>query len=187
MGGLRIRWRAAGRGIVAITVAVLALQAVPSLLKPPAPPPLADDIGLPQPPSGNRRRSTTPASPAWSSSVRSSSDRPSMRRPSKERGRSRQRPEDRPRRQTGERRWRGRKRRPHGLRHPVARPARTDGAKAMRGSSKPPGAVGRPPKPAPLPSTRPPAAPPSPTATAPPSPTPAAASPSDGSEEFAPR
>jgi hypothetical protein len=45
---LRVRWSAAGKVAVAIVVGVLALRAVPALVQPPEPPPLAADVGLPR-------------------------------------------------------------------------------------------------------------------------------------------
>jgi hypothetical protein len=48
VGRVRIRWKAAGK-VAAIAVGgLLALQVLPGLLKPPAPPPLGADVGLPQ-------------------------------------------------------------------------------------------------------------------------------------------
>src|ERR1044072_4332135 len=46
--GLRVRWGAAVKGAALIVAALLALQALPGLLKPPDPPPLPADVGLPR-------------------------------------------------------------------------------------------------------------------------------------------
>src|SRR3954454_19793464 len=48
MRGIRVRWASAAKAAAVAAVAVVALQALPSLLKPPDPPPLAPDVGLPQ-------------------------------------------------------------------------------------------------------------------------------------------
>jgi hypothetical protein len=48
MGAVRIRWRALARVAVIAVAGIAALQALPDLLKPPAPPPLARDVGLPR-------------------------------------------------------------------------------------------------------------------------------------------
>jgi len=48
VGGLRIRWVTLGKGMALAGVGLLALQVVPSLLRPPKPPPLAGDVGLPR-------------------------------------------------------------------------------------------------------------------------------------------
>src|ERR1700745_2438437 len=48
MRGVRVRWGSAVK-VAAIAVgALLALQALPALLKPPEPPPRAPDVGLPR-------------------------------------------------------------------------------------------------------------------------------------------
>lgn len=59
MRGVRIQWRAAGKGGAAILVAVLALVTGPKLLEAPAPPPLAADVGLPR----RRPAATLPIAP----------------------------------------------------------------------------------------------------------------------------
>src|SRR4029077_3917251 len=46
--GLRVRWQLAAKGAAVVVAVLLALQLVPSLLKPPAPEPLPADVGLPQ-------------------------------------------------------------------------------------------------------------------------------------------
>ncbi len=43
-----MRWAGATRVAALAIVALLALQALPDLMKPPAPPPLSTDVGLPQ-------------------------------------------------------------------------------------------------------------------------------------------
>jgi hypothetical protein len=48
MGGVRIRWRALAKLAALVVGAVAALQVLPALLKAPAPPPLARDVGLPR-------------------------------------------------------------------------------------------------------------------------------------------
>jgi len=48
VGGLRIHWMTLGKGVALAGVGLLALQVLPGLLKPPAPPPLAGDVGLPR-------------------------------------------------------------------------------------------------------------------------------------------
>src|ERR1700679_494078 len=48
MSGVRIRWMTLGKGMALAGVGLLALQVVPSLLKPPAAPPWAGDVGLPR-------------------------------------------------------------------------------------------------------------------------------------------
>src|SRR5262249_52984059 len=45
---MRVRWSMAGRVLLAAGVVLLALRAAPALLKPPAPPPLPADVGLPR-------------------------------------------------------------------------------------------------------------------------------------------
>src|SRR5215213_10279916 len=47
MGAIRVRWLTLARGAGAALAALLAVQAVPALLRPPPPEPLAPDIGLP--------------------------------------------------------------------------------------------------------------------------------------------
>lgn len=46
MGAIRIRWRALGKVAAIAVAAVAVLQALPKLLQPPAPAPLARDVGL---------------------------------------------------------------------------------------------------------------------------------------------
>jgi len=46
MGAVRIRWRALAKVAMIAVGVVVALQALPGLLQPPAPPPLAKDVGL---------------------------------------------------------------------------------------------------------------------------------------------
>src|SRR4051794_10283999 len=46
MGGLRVRWRTVARAAALVVLALIALRALPSLLGPGPPPPLATDIGL---------------------------------------------------------------------------------------------------------------------------------------------
>ncbi|HEU5252902.1 MAG TPA: hypothetical protein VFU16_06225 [Solirubrobacterales bacterium] len=48
MGAVRIRWSSAARAAIVAVAALIALQALPSLLRPPEPPPLAEDVGLPR-------------------------------------------------------------------------------------------------------------------------------------------
>src|SRR5215218_101483 len=48
MRGVRIRWAGMAKVAALATAALLALQALPSLLREPEPPPLAPDVGLPQ-------------------------------------------------------------------------------------------------------------------------------------------
>ena len=48
MGGVRVRWSAAGKVGLGLLGGLVALQVLPSVLKPPEPPPLAADVGLPQ-------------------------------------------------------------------------------------------------------------------------------------------
>jgi len=48
MRGIRIRWAGAAKVAAIAIAALIALQALPALLKPPAPPPLAGDVGLPR-------------------------------------------------------------------------------------------------------------------------------------------
>src|SRR5436305_15025748 len=43
-----VRWSRAAKAMAVAVVALIALQALPSLLKPPEPPPLAPDVGLPR-------------------------------------------------------------------------------------------------------------------------------------------
>jgi hypothetical protein len=45
---VRIRWSQAGLGLVAAAGILMALRVLPSLLTPPAPPPLPADVGLPR-------------------------------------------------------------------------------------------------------------------------------------------
>ena len=45
---MRVRWSAAGKATLVAVVALLALRLLPPLLKPPEPPPLAADVGLPR-------------------------------------------------------------------------------------------------------------------------------------------
>src|SRR5919106_916856 len=46
--GLRVRWSAAAKGALLVGSGLLALFALPGLLKPPEPPPLPADVGLPR-------------------------------------------------------------------------------------------------------------------------------------------
>ena len=48
MARVRIRWKALGKGVALAALGLLGLQLLPSLLKPPEPPPLAADVGLPR-------------------------------------------------------------------------------------------------------------------------------------------
>src|SRR3954453_8912192 len=45
---MRVRWTSAAKATAIAVAALVALQALPALLKPPEPPPLAPDVGLPQ-------------------------------------------------------------------------------------------------------------------------------------------
>src|SRR5690349_7204693 len=45
---VRVRWSQAGLAILGVAGLLLALQVAPSLLKPPKPPPLPADVGLPR-------------------------------------------------------------------------------------------------------------------------------------------
>jgi hypothetical protein len=58
MGAVRVRWSTLAKWVGAGLAALLAAQALPPLLRPPAPPPLAADVGLP------RVRAAEPATPA---------------------------------------------------------------------------------------------------------------------------
>src|SRR3954462_14255500 len=49
MRRVRVRWTSAAKAAAIVVAALVALQALPALLKPPEPPPLAPDVGLPQP------------------------------------------------------------------------------------------------------------------------------------------
>jgi hypothetical protein len=49
MSGIRVRWRALGKGAAVAAVGLIALQLLPGLLRPPEAPPLASDVGLPRP------------------------------------------------------------------------------------------------------------------------------------------
>src|SRR3954451_8212566 len=49
MRRVRVRWTSAAKAAAIAVAAMVALQALPALLKPPAPPSLAPDVGLPQP------------------------------------------------------------------------------------------------------------------------------------------
>src|SRR3954468_19253068 len=49
MRRVRVRWTSAAKAAAIAVGALVALQTLPALLKPPAPPPLAPDVGLPQP------------------------------------------------------------------------------------------------------------------------------------------
>src|SRR4051812_44404580 len=51
---MRVRWTSAGKFAAAAVGVLLALQALPALLKPPAPPPLPPDVGLPRTVPGER-------------------------------------------------------------------------------------------------------------------------------------
>src|SRR6478735_492685 len=48
MRGVRVRWAGAAKVAALAIAALVALQTLPELLKPPAPPPLAEDVGLPR-------------------------------------------------------------------------------------------------------------------------------------------
>jgi len=48
MGGIRVRWRALAKLVAIVAAALAALQLLPDLLRPPVPPPLARDVGLPR-------------------------------------------------------------------------------------------------------------------------------------------
>jgi len=48
MRGVRVRWASAAKVAAIAVAALVALQALPALLKPPEPPPLAPDVGLPR-------------------------------------------------------------------------------------------------------------------------------------------
>ncbi|HEX5929805.1 MAG TPA: hypothetical protein VFY48_10470 [Solirubrobacterales bacterium] len=48
MGTVRIRWKGLGKVAAAAVAGLLALQALPGLLRAPQPPPLAPDVGLPR-------------------------------------------------------------------------------------------------------------------------------------------
>src|SRR3954466_5655987 len=49
MRRVRVRWTSAAKAAAIVVAALVALQALPARLKPPEPPPLAPDVGLPQP------------------------------------------------------------------------------------------------------------------------------------------
>lgn len=48
MGAVRVRWGGVGKVAILAVAALLALEALPGLLRPPEPPPLGEDVGLPQ-------------------------------------------------------------------------------------------------------------------------------------------
>src|SRR3954451_10335951 len=48
MRRVRVRWTSAAKAAAIAVAALVALQALPALLKPPEPPPLAADVGLPK-------------------------------------------------------------------------------------------------------------------------------------------
>jgi hypothetical protein len=48
MGRVRVRWSTVAKVVLGAIIALLALQLLPALLKPPEPPPLAADVGLPK-------------------------------------------------------------------------------------------------------------------------------------------
>jgi len=50
VGTVRIRWSGVGKIAIVAVAALLALQTLPGLLRPPQPPPLGEDVGLPQVP-----------------------------------------------------------------------------------------------------------------------------------------
>jgi len=77
MAAVRIRWRGVARAAAIIAVGLIALRVVPGLLRAPEPPPLGDDVGLPQAisvpvvptkPRGTHRR-TVPDAPAASARI----------------------------------------------------------------------------------------------------------------------
>jgi len=48
MGGVRVRWRAVGKAAAIAAAGLAALALLPSLARPPVPPPLPRDVGLPR-------------------------------------------------------------------------------------------------------------------------------------------
>ncbi|MGN6216725.1 MAG: hypothetical protein ACTHN7_07190 [Solirubrobacterales bacterium] len=69
MRGVRVRWARAGKAAAIAIAGLVALQALPGLLKPPAPPPLEADVGLPrvvpkEPAPVRRRRGRQAVGPA---------------------------------------------------------------------------------------------------------------------------
>jgi hypothetical protein len=47
MGRVQVRWSVLAKMALVVVIALLALRLLPTLLRPPAPPPLAADVGLP--------------------------------------------------------------------------------------------------------------------------------------------
>jgi hypothetical protein len=47
MGKVQVRWSVVAKATLVAVIAALALRLLPTLLRPPAPPPLAADVGLP--------------------------------------------------------------------------------------------------------------------------------------------
>ena len=119
MGAVRVRWSALARWLAAAALTLLALQALPSLLRPPAPPPLA---GRRRPAAGRGAGAGHPARGArpvsiprgrWAARAACSRPRPGARRAQGEAGRRVP-----PHRGHGHR-TRSRRRRP---RNPLSRP-----------------------------------------------------------------
>jgi hypothetical protein len=73
MGGVRVRWRSVGKVAALAAGGLIALQALPGLLRAPEPPPLAADVGLPRPLPGEVREEIDlragPADPARGGAV----------------------------------------------------------------------------------------------------------------------
>jgi hypothetical protein len=179
MGGVRIRWRGLGKVVLVLVGGLLALQVLPSLLKPPAPPPIAADVGLPQvevqqPEEG----SPQPSDSSRPFSTRHPEPRPIERRHHPKAGRRGQlsvKVSSKPRRK---------RHRPH-----RELPESRSSAPASAGAPAHP--AGSPPVPSPPPAPEPSSPPPTPLPAPAPSPIPPPPSePSppanDGSEEFAP-
>ncbi len=163
MGGVRIRWKVLGKVAMVGVAGLVALQLLPPLLKPPEPPPLAADVGLP--PIGVRPGSE----PAPGEARQVGTDPPGALRP-RERRLAAPRSLKMPGKPTQPRR---RERRPRHKPRDQQRPT----------SPAPvPAPVVRAPGPSPAPSPEP-AASPAPTPAPEPAPAPA---PEDGSLEFTP-